>query len=214
MCAIAIDRYFKICHPFCHVFNIVCAKIIVGCLLVLASTFGSITAILHGQEHYTFIEEINISELYEHKQNGSYSEVLDGFDSHNASTLTLDLTQLYETNSSSMDLTQNNASSHSTISQYSYCNPSYVYFSPGFVRAYQQVYAGTYLLAFIVVFVLYALIVRSIHKHRAQLSKWKRSSLYPSEIANVETQFNSVTKVDPHTHRSSNCINKVEAIDS
>lgn len=48
MAAIAFDRYFCICHPFLHVFNVQRARTVVLCLVIPAFTFGVITAMSHG----------------------------------------------------------------------------------------------------------------------------------------------------------------------
>ncbi|XP_052820303.1 uncharacterized protein LOC128246150 [Mya arenaria] len=85
------------------------------------------------------------------------------------------------------------------------CAPNYILTGPEFLNFYQRAYAGTYLLSFAVVFILYGLIYRSIYKHRANRSKRKRSSLYPSgvDLKNAEKQFTAVTHVNPHSGRRS-----------
>ncbi|KAH3742152.1 hypothetical protein DPMN_048887 [Dreissena polymorpha] len=227
MVAIAFDRYFCICHPFWHVLNIVRAKVIVVCLLILASAFGLITAIAHGTYSYgvfnsTVIQKVNIPQL-NNNLNVSFTQM--PIDNHSANeTLYVSyLNNVYANNASLIDLEQDNAHRNYTIIQREdiihngICMPNDILIGPGFLSTYQRVYAGTYLLSFIVVFVLYGLIYRSIHKHRAKRSKRKRSSLYPLtgiEFSNVETQFTAVTHVNPHNkHRSSNSLENGEAVD-
>ncbi|WAR15061.1 CCKAR-like protein [Mya arenaria] len=59
MVAIAIDRYFCICHPFQQVLNTFWAKVIVLCLLLAASTFGIITSLSDGVFLYKQIVPVN-----------------------------------------------------------------------------------------------------------------------------------------------------------
>ena len=188
MVAIAFDRYFSICHPFLHVLNIVRAKVIVVCLLVLASTFGLITAISHGTYSYGFsnstvIQKVNISKLNNNPNVFCTQMPIDNHSANETSYVAY-LNYLYANNDSLIDREQDYAHRDHTIIQREdlihngICMPNYILIGPGFLSAYQRVYAGTYLLSFIVVFVLYGLIYRSIHEHRAKRSKRKRSSLY------------------------------------
>jgi hypothetical protein len=69
-----------------------------------------------------------------------------------------------------------------TIQYTGVCMPNFIIIGPEYVDLYQKMYAGTYLLSFVAVVVLYGLIYKSIHEHRAKRSKRKRSSLYPAGV--------------------------------
>ncbi|WAR15045.1 CCKAR-like protein [Mya arenaria] len=216
MVAIAIDRYFCICHPFLHLLNIFRAKVIVVCLLLVASTFGVITSLSYGVYSYEQIVPTNktlasLSETMMYNESENYGQNVTFIAvGHrvcaNCSKELLGKLHVYN----------NKTEVHAgyDLLYTGLCAPSYILTGPQFLNIYQRVYAGTYLLSFVIVFVLYGLIYRSIYKHRAKRSKRKRSSLYPSgvshvtnldqpciEFSNVETQFTAVTHVNPHIGR-------------
>ncbi|XP_052820299.1 cholecystokinin receptor-like [Mya arenaria] len=207
MVAIAIDKYFCICHPFLHVINIFRAKVIVLCLMLFASTFGVITSLSYGVYSYELIVPTN-------KTIASPSETMMYTVSENYgqnATLIAGGHRVYANCSKELlgklHVYNNKTEAHAGYDLFytGLCAPSYILTGPQFLNIYQRVYAGTYLLSFVVVFVLYGLIYRSIYKHRAKRSKRKRSSLYPSgiEFSIVETQFTAVTHVNPHSGRRS-----------
>jgi len=185
MVAIAIDRFFCICHPFLHILTIYRAKIIVAVLLGCASTFGVITSLSHGVYEYRPSSQTNrtdeiqtISLGHANRENCSSPH----FVSRNGSHVDMSIYDLHPTNGTNL---------LSANSEYRYtgvCMPNGVFTSIEFLAIYQRVYAGTYLLSFFVVFVLYGLIYRSIHQHRAKRSKRKRSSLYPLAV-NIEVNI-------------------------
>ncbi|WAR15087.1 CCKAR-like protein [Mya arenaria] len=217
MVAIAIDRFFCICHPFLHVLNIFRAKVIVLCLLMAASTFGIITSLSYGVYSYELIlpadeapVSTNITMMYTERENHGQNATIIAPDQRVCTNCSNELWELDEVDN-------NNKTERHTGFELFYtglCAPNYVLTGPQFLNIYQRAYAGTYLLSFVIVFVLYGLIYRSIHKHRAKRSKRKRSNLYPSgvshvtslppaciEFSNVETQFTAVTHVNPHSGR-------------
>jgi len=185
MVAIAIDRFFCICHPFLHILTISRAKIIVVVLLGCASTFGVITSLSHGVYQYRPSSQTNRTNELQAVSLGlanRNNRSLPHFVSRNCSNVDMSMYDLHPTNETWMP---------SAKSEYSYtgvCMPNGVVTSIEFLAIYQRVYAGTYLLSFFVVFVLYGLIYRSIHQHRAKRSKRKRSSLYPLAV-NININF-------------------------
>ncbi|WAR15092.1 CCKAR-like protein [Mya arenaria] len=221
MVAIAIDRYFCICHPFLHVLNIFRAKVIVLCLLLVASTFGVITSLSYGVYSYELIVPTNktlasLSETMMYNESENYGQNVTFIAvghrvSANCSKELLGKLHVYNNNNNKTE-----AHAGYDLLYTGLCAPNYYLTGPHFLNIYQRVYAGTYLLSFVVVFVLYGLIYRSIYKHRAKRSKRKRSSLYPSgvshvtslvppciEFSNVETKFTAATHVNPHSGRRS-----------
>ncbi|WAR15094.1 CCKAR-like protein, partial [Mya arenaria] len=220
MVAIAIDMYFCICHPFLHVLNIFRAKVIVLCLLIVASTFGVITSLSYGVYSYELLvpddeapASTNVTMMYTESVNYGKNAAFIAGDHRVCTNCSMELLgklHVYNNNNK----TEAHAGYHLLYT--GLCAPNYILTGPQFLNIYQRVYAGTYLLSFVVVFVLYGLIYRSIYKHRAKRSKRKRSSLYPSgvghvtslvppciEFSNVESQFTAVTHVNPHSGRRS-----------
>ncbi|WAR15100.1 CCKAR-like protein [Mya arenaria] len=213
MVAIAIDRYFCICHPFLHVLNIFRAKVIVSCLLLVASTFGVITSLSYGVYTYKLIVPGNEARTNETKGVQYGHNATSNTAGHYKCTtcsneLEMDVWDYHVFNNNKTERQAGYELSFTGI-----CAPNYILTGPEFLNFYQRAYAGTYLLSFAVVFILYGLIYRSIHKHRANRSKRKRSSLYPSgvtsllppgvDLKNAEKQFTAVTHVNPHSGRRS-----------
>lgn len=202
MVAIATDRYFCICHPFLHVLNIKRAKIIVLCLLAAASSFGVVTSLMHGV--YMYADDGK-------PQNTNISDTGSANDTNTDTTLgvilssTDKLRHTFENDTTGDNMTtynfkncaQNRTCFSNNNSTTAYiqmdtkpelefigvCVPNYIIIGPEYVDLYQKMYAGTYLLSFFAVVVLYGLIYKSIHEHRAKRSKRKRSSLYPSGVS-------------------------------
>jgi len=188
MVAIAMDRYFCICHPFLHVLNIHRSKLIVLVLLCLASTFGVITSLSHGV--YVYQNVLVEPELPTHYTNSTVSQPVNT--TNTTEQLTSDtiasIDELYKpwlnTNTSDTHnrsgLIENTSRVESVLTYHGFCMPNSLVIGAKFLDTYQIVYAGCYILSFIIVVVLYGLIYRSIHAHRAKRSKRKRSSLYPT----------------------------------
>ncbi|XP_052761057.1 uncharacterized protein LOC128203610 [Mya arenaria] len=219
MVAIAIDRYFCICHPFLHVLNIFRAKVIVLCLLIVASTFGIITSLSYGVYSYELVvpenealASTNETKTVLYGQNATLNTADHGMCSNCSNELwELDVGDLHVFGKNKTDMQAGFELNYTGL-----CAPNHILTGPKFLNIYQRAYAGTYLLSFIVVFVLYGLIYRSIHKYRAKRSRRKRSSLYPSGVSHVtsllppciesmkaETQLTAATHVNPHSGRRS-----------
>lgn len=214
MVAIATDRYFCICHPFAHVLTIQRAKVIVLCLLFVASMFGMLTALINGVYHSTQTTDKLINTTYNEEITHSpyfnrTSSVLDEANKNgsNANTSAQRNVIYTESTRTSMDIIPGN----NDITYTGICQPNFIIFGNTFVYLYQKIYAGAYLVSFIAVVVLYALIYKSIHRHRAKRCKRKRSSLYPYGVefsAITETQFTAVTHINPNNkHGSANLEN-------
>jgi membrane-anchored protein YejM (alkaline phosphatase superfamily) len=69
--------------------------------------------------------------------------------------------------------------------------PDFIIIGPVYGDMYQKMYAGTYLLSFVAVVVLYGLIYKSIHEHRAKRSIRKQSSLCPAGVISLIRFVNS-----------------------
>jgi len=183
MVAIAVDRYFCICHPFLHAINLRRAKAIVLSLLVLASIFGVLTSLSHGVYIYQPKQIGNNSGILEYTENGNITAPGIPF---------YDQNRTYNGNQN-MSIQNNTMAKHDTIDitgtnemeiiYIEVCSNNNIILGPDFSAKYQKVYAGFYLVSFIAVVILYGLIYKSIQRHRAKKSKRKRSSLYPTGVS-------------------------------
>lgn len=171
MVAIAFDRFFCICHPFLHAITIFRAKVIALTMGVFACLLGVITSLAYGVMPYV-----------ETDQNTTTSNVAGGYSTENI-----------RTNGSGVDSITLGSNSSDDVNKYAGdCAPSTKIFNESFINTYQKIYAGFYLLSFIIVFILYGLIYRSIHLRRAQKAKRKRASLFPTsptEFSGADTQL-------------------------
>lgn len=167
MAIIALDRYFCICHPFLHVFNVQRAKVIVLCLALVAFTFGILTAL-----NFKILEPED--ERFSNFTNGSLN-VSPGF-----ADVTANVSYAMDVNS-----TSGNATGDDMAGSYGACMPYEFLFTREQLQIYQKVYAGSFLLSCLVVIVLYIMIYRSLLVRRAKKAKRKRTSHYVS-VAGAE----------------------------
>ena len=195
MVAIAVDRFFCICYPFLHALNLCRARIIVLCLLALASICGLITALLHG---IVTLEDLLPPENSTLNSTGALN-VSSNTDVRVESVLSLtdiDMNENISSENSSacvnasvceQNRTANISGGAPTFTLHAesigLCAPTNDVIDVSFAQVYQKIYASFYLLSFLLVLVLYALIYRSIWKHRAKKRKRKRSSLYPAGVS-------------------------------
>ncbi|XP_069121829.1 cholecystokinin receptor type A-like [Argopecten irradians] len=182
MVAIAFDRYFCICHPFLHAINIPRAKAIVLLMAALACVFGILTSMMYTIYPAPLSDSTtgsNITCLYTAPSSDQpYNTSLSNVELCDDITVTPNVT---DTPQGGEDLT-------------GVCGPFSTIFGEYFIYVYQKIYAGFYLLSFLIVFVLYGLIYRAIHLRRALKAKRKRSSLFPAaaEISMAETQMTAL----------------------
>ncbi|XP_076085965.1 uncharacterized protein LOC143056704 [Mytilus galloprovincialis] len=190
MVAIAFDRYFCICHPFLHAITIPRAKIIVMIMGVFACILGIMTSLTHGifsiidppSLNITINDVIN-STMSSYISQKNVNDTLLGNSSVTPSLSTVTI-GINETVSSEPDVPEGYGPGM--------CAPSTEIFNNTVTYIYQKIYAGFYLISFLIVLILYGLIYRSIHIRRALKAKRKRSSLFPAspnEYSAVDTQM-------------------------
>uniref|UniRef100_A0A2C9LL03 G-protein coupled receptors family 1 profile domain-containing protein n=1 Tax=Biomphalaria glabrata TaxID=6526 RepID=A0A2C9LL03_BIOGL len=155
MVAIALDRYFCICHPFLHAFTIPRAKALIFCMGIPAITFGIITGMSYGTYFYDEIEYVDI----------------------NVTDVTKLPAELEELN-----LTENK------LIYYDTCVHTKVYFSDSFLNFYKKVHALNFLVAYVIVAILYIMIYKSIFTRRANKARRKKNNLYPVSGTKLKTQ--------------------------
>lgn len=182
MVAIAFDRYFCICHPFLHAITIPRAKIIVFIMGVLACLLGIITSLCHG----IFQLDDTAASLNVTESGPALISTISSFDTINSknNTVKYDVTTTFMGNVTDMYEEEGVVPGM--------CIPNTIILKKSFIDVYQKIYAGLYLISFLIVLVLYGLIYRSIHIRRALKAKRKRSSLFPAapnEYSAVDTQM-------------------------
>ncbi|KAH9496670.1 hypothetical protein Btru_009619, partial [Bulinus truncatus] len=216
MVAIGFDRYFCICHPFLHAVTVPRAKWCVGILTLLAAIIGIFPMLSHGVYGETVVQ-VNITvtptpsrpvidslvtplfsdglfvgplTVY-NEEAGDSINYKTGFSSTmTPATLTskpLDA-DVSEDHVMLMNVTE--------LTHHGVCSYSYLILSKPFLDQYLMVYASLFLVEFIVLALLYALIYRSILIRRAWKNKRKRTSCYAStngpETVAEETQLTNI----------------------
>ena len=182
MVAIAFDRYFCICHPFLHAITIPRAKIIVFIMGVSACLLGIITSLCHG----IFQLDDTTASLNVTESEPAWISTISSLDTIN-----------YQNSTVKYDVTTTVTGNVTNIYQEEgivpgMCIPNTILLKKSFIDVYQKIYAGLYLISFLIVLVLYGLIYRSIHIRRALKAKRKRSSLFPAapnDYSAVDTQM-------------------------
>lgn len=197
MVAIAFDRYFCICHPFLHAINIPRAKVIVLLMATLACVFGILTSMMYSVYRIP-----------------SSRDIISSNDTclHTATSSV----QLHNESSSNVlpcvNVTSNPDLSNDDLLLEGVCGPFDDIFGSHFIHVYQKIYAGFYLISFLIVLVLYGLIYRAIHIRRALKAKRKRSSLFPAaaEVSMAETQMTALNgnNIDNNDESAEKCLKR------
>ena len=223
MAAIAVDRYFCICHPFLHAMTLLRAKVIILGLGLLATCCGVITACAYS----VYAEEpvsVSINGSFLFPANVSSPEMTTpmyaiadysstaGYGGEEgvlpAETVLLrqntslfdSITKQPQLNSDSLTLL------NKTVIIYTgKCKANTMIISNGFRRVYQKIYTAMFLLAFIIVAVLYVLIYQSVQDRRKKRQKQKNRlpSLTCNDDAIEETQLTAING-DAHTKETNN----------
>lgn len=162
MVAIAVDRYFSICHPFLHAVTPCRARVTVFLLCVFAFVLGTITAMGHSTYNYVNVtgEEINVAGAPP-----SSVELSSG--------ATLELSGNESTPETLREWTDADNVSENVRLELVFtgtCNVVFVLLTSEFLHSYQKVFASFYLLSLIAVCIIYALIYRSVVQRR----EWRR----------------------------------------
>ena len=158
MAAIAVDRYFCICHPFLHAITLQRARIIIAGLIVFAGTLGIVVSLMHGvYNEMGVLAVVNQSSL-----------------NHS----------LYPDDSIA---TPSNVPTQTFVVFKGRCETNELVVSVNFQWYYQKFYTSMYLVCLIVVVVLYVMIYKSVLFRRTQRQKQKSKSLYLIEVAKGNT---------------------------
>ena len=195
MVAIAFDRYFCICRPWMKFLDIKFAKRIIVSLLIFSLSLGLITSLAYGVYHrnptiyknITF-ERVNISfDVNRSESNPSKTYSINTpHDFYNCSAeISMKCKHSiskYKLSEVIGEVNQNTSSSRSQTDFVftGFCYPNEVILSKEFRAVYQTFYASLFLIAFIIVFSLYALIYKSILLRRSKKLQSSLSYKYSS----------------------------------
>ena len=178
MVAIAIDRYFCICHPFLHAITLFRAKIICICLGLVAIGLGVIVGLMFGV--YARMPAPDFSQV-------KNSTILTNLNSTAGNSLGLQDKSAYtvdQTKKMVFDFENNTAAGDLDkqplrvfVVYTGHCQPNHFILSEEFMWNYQKFYTAMYLLCLIIVIVLYCAIYRSVLARRTKRQKQKSKSL-------------------------------------
>ncbi|XP_076451301.1 uncharacterized protein LOC143287241 [Babylonia areolata] len=160
MVAIAVDRYFSICHPFLHAVTPRRARITVVILCTFTFLLGSIPAIGCGYKFRPFAVALNETAFGEESTERTTSAVEE---TTTTTPTTREAGGLITTEAFTSGVDEPLEGSWA-------CEPPGEYLSMEFIQHYQKFYASLFLLAVIAVFIIYALIYRSVVRRR----EWRR----------------------------------------
>ena len=194
MVAIAIDRYFCICHPFLHALNMERAKIMISALALLAAGIGVMVALMYGvykPMDTPFFDTDNILNDTSHQGNDANSTMaMKTYVVMNSHADVMTQTAAYDVSQAAPPM--NNITSVHTVYTYTgQCNPTPQILNEAFLTIFQMCYTGLYLLCLIIVIILYTLIYRSVLVRRTRRSKQKSKSLHMVQIANERANGDS-----------------------
>ena len=153
MVAIAIDRYFSICHPLMRVITPARAKVTSVFAAVFAASLGAITACMYSVYHEAYHWSAASSPLDE---------------SYNATGAVAIAAASNQTTSETHDVMIVRAAGgdDSALVNYGVCMVSFRVFGVGFMRRYHLIYTSLYCVAIALMSLLYVLIYRSVHRYR------------------------------------------------
>ncbi|KAL8558127.1 hypothetical protein ACOMHN_047972 [Nucella lapillus] len=163
MVAIAVDRYFSICHPFLHAVTPRRARFTVIFLCTFTFLLGTIPAIGVGYNYYP------PSTQGQNKSSGEDSESTTAVETSTVSALSTEGVEVHAESGGGGGGGVGGGEGGGG-GGFWLCQPPGEYLSMEFMKTYQKFYASLFLLAVIAVFIIYALIYRSVVRRR----EWRR----------------------------------------
>lgn len=196
MVAIAVDRYLCICHPFMHAMTITRARIIVAVLALSALAMGFMASLYYGV--YVKVN-INNSTFNASTDLGLFDS---DFATINNSNMKYNLNRDDSYKNSSVTVAP------SVTEQFYYsnegvCDNNYFVMSKTSLSIYQKIYSSLFLIAIIIVAVLYALIYKSVLARRKQRLKivtnkcclmWKEPSTTTTDVVGDTTEETEIAE--------------------
>ncbi|GFN96511.1 orexin receptor type 2 [Plakobranchus ocellatus] len=204
MVAIAVDRFFSICHPFLHIVTPRRAKISILCLLIFALCLGLITSFMYSTYITVVKNETDFSCLNQtlgQLSSGSptsqttFATLLMSLSPtttqslhpfvYNESVVEVNVASTrsshYETKTAELG-TDDNCIRQIQVTEYAngMCVETERIFTFWFMDVYQKIFISFYILSLLSVFMLYFFIYRSVVRRRAWRRKqksWSRAAM-------------------------------------
>jgi len=164
MVAIAVDRYFLICHPLVGALTGRTAWVVTAVLGVFAAAIGVCVALMYSVRHY--VPSPHLKQLI-----SNHSTSIEATVAGRQQYLTSD--------DEIMDYPTSPTSTQPVMVEVNagVCNVTNELFSTDFIWYFQKVYNGLFLVSFVTVVVLYAFIYRSVLQQRSRRQRKKVRSL-------------------------------------
>jgi len=163
MTAIAVDRYFCICHPFSRLLTLRRARVVVSILAAFASLLGIVGSLTHSVYQ-------RVSDVTNATEHGTVTQ----------STMTLPAA----TDNQSRELDDETVYT-------GYCDPTDLILSSHFASAFQICHTAIFVVCLGIVVVLYSVIYRSVLRQRRKRQKMKAAPIrshIPSVQHTTQTQ--------------------------
>ncbi|KAK3581378.1 hypothetical protein CHS0354_016226 [Potamilus streckersoni] len=197
MVGIAFDRYLCICHPFKQLLNAKRAKGIIAVMGVFAVTLGILTALNFGVYQLTiptiesiFNDNINFKYLM-----SNFTET-----SSNLENLYNDSVWIAY-NSTQFDRILKTIHAQTEYLQYTgICKTNEIIFDSAFTYRYQKAYSSFYVMALIIVSMLYTLVLRSVLARRTRRLKMNLQKSYGCVSSNNKGSTMAMTQVSVNGH--------------
>lgn len=172
MVVIAFDRYLKICRPWNHILNAVMAKRTIICLLIFAAVLGIITALVHGVPNEpTSVKKTEINSTGTTISAMPLSTDLDIISRQNSISR---ITAAPDAQNITFQTNQSVGGLDDLMALYKHrCIPNEIYIGKQVRSVFQKFCASLFLIACILVFILYTLVFRSLALRRSRKAKRK-----------------------------------------
>ena len=183
MAAIAVDRYFCICHPFLHAINIRRAKIMCVFLGMIATGLGLITGLAHGvYAKKTLCHDTPLEIVMNEPSNATMNAAgfykgsnISLFDTEETSELT-EYDHYLNTSARQMYNSSRRTRRDCIVHTYmrGVCDLNVIIVHENFMWVYHKIYTALFMVVLIIVSVLYVLIYNSVMQRRKKRQKQKK----------------------------------------
>ncbi|XP_052761158.1 cholecystokinin receptor type A-like [Mya arenaria] len=200
MMAIAVDRYFCICHPFTHILNTQRAKLIISLLASFAFMLGIITALNYGVYFRIAKPYTNNTVLVvpENRLKVSPQEASDGImfvpkGGWNYSKIEYSLNRTIQP--------ARDNQSNSVLMYDGICKPNGLIFNHSFTETYQKIYSSFFVIVIVVVVILYIMIYRFVSLRRA-----RRRRMHYQRTGYSSCKDTALSYVNTRTSLTNGCV--------
>ncbi|KAJ8319950.1 hypothetical protein KUTeg_001537 [Tegillarca granosa] len=196
MVAIAVDRYFCICHPFWKLMNIYRARVIVSCLGLFSFLLGLVWSLNYGvylDKNNLFTTIIDNNDTYDPKNDSTYKLPKQSKNADDTETLKWKIKQLLSHFRGNESIDLNNITEHPYNT--GKCAANSLILGQDFATVYQRIYSSFYAICCVIVIILYIVLYRFILSRRRKRLRTESfpccafKTHTPSENENTEVIF-------------------------